>query len=191
MKPAPSVRIGIAAAVGVLAWSLASADGPQVAALSARWDGTAALVSYHVTGGLTEDARDRIHSGIPVRFRHRIELRARRAVPIWPSHEVGQTTVDTQVEYDSLTQQYRLRRNTRVRGDERPEPITEEAVTDSPDEMEAWMTQLVDVRVPPSGGRAAGALRVRVDVTLDRRWVLLVFPSTVDASATIGIEVPD
>jgi Domain of unknown function (DUF4390) len=191
VKPASSGRIGIAAAIGMLAWSVASADGPQIESLAARWDGTAALVTYRVTGGLTDDARERIQSGIPVRFRHRIELRSRRAMPIWPSRELGQTTVETQVDYDSLTQQYRLRRDIRVRGAERPEPITEEAVTDSAEEMEAWMTQLVDVRVPPSSGNASGTLRVRVDVTLDRRWVLLVFPSTVDASATTGIVVPD
>ena len=183
-------RLGSAAAAGALAWSTALA-GPQIESLSARWDGAEARVSYRVIGGLTDATLERIHSGIPVRFRHRIELRARRAVPIWPSRELGQTTVETQVEYDSLTQQYRLRRDTRLRDKGLSEPIVSEAVTDSRDEMEAWMTQLADVRVTPTGGRASGTLRVRVDVTLDRRWILLVFPSTVDASASAGLVVPD
>ena len=177
--------------MGALAWSAAIADGPRVDSLSARWDGAEARVSYRVTGGLTDAVLERIHSGIPVRFRHRIELRSRRSVPIWPSHELGRTTVETRVEYDSLTQQYRLRRDTRVRGTDRSEPIVSESVTDSRAEMETWMTQIADVRVAPSEGRASGTLRVRVDVTLDRRWVLLVFPSTVDASATAGVVVSD
>lgn len=191
MKPAPRARIAIALAAGALLGSAARADGPRIEALSAEWDGAAARVSYRVAEGLSETMLERIHSGISVRFRHRIELRQKRAVPIWFSHELGQATVETQVDYDSLTQQYRLRRATHVRGDGPTEPVAEETVTDSAAEMEAWMTRLVDVRVPPAAGQATGALRVRVDVTLDRRWVLLVFPSTVDAQATIGLVVPD
>jgi uncharacterized protein DUF4390 len=185
------VKPAIALAVSALLGSVALADGPRIEGLSADWDGAAARVSYRVVEGLSETMLERIHSGISVRFRHRIELRQKRAVPIWFSRELGQTTVETQVDYDSLTQQYRLRRSTRRRGDGSSEPTAEERLTDSTAEMEAWMTRLVDVRVTPAGGQATGALRVRVDVTLDRRWVLLVFPSTVDAQATIGLVVPD
>jgi hypothetical protein len=178
----------VALGAGAALWTAALAATPAIDGLLARWDGPRIRVSYRVLGGLTADGLERIHSGIPVRFRHRIELRAGRGL-LLPARELGRTVVETLVEYDSLTQQYRLRRESRLhRGS--AEPIVDETVTDSRAVMEEWMSQLADVPLEPVVQRSWDEARVRVDVTLDRRWVLLVFPSTVDASDAVDIEPP-
>jgi len=179
--------------VGSLAWTVVVAGPPVVESLVARWDGVRVHVSYRVSGGLTDEAIERIHSGIPVLIRHRIELRARRGF-LRIARELGRTVIATHVEYDSLTQQYRLLREARVHrpsGAGRHEPVVEETVTDSLEDMHAWMTRITDVAVEPIAARPWAAARVRVDVTLDRRWVWFVFPSTVEVSDTVEVEMAD
>jgi hypothetical protein len=183
------VRTVAAHAVGLAAWTAAVAGAPAIEALSARWDGTRVRVSYRVLDALTEDGLERIHSGIPVRFRHRIELRMGRGL-LLPARELGRTVVDTHVTYDSLTQQYHLRRESRLHRGSEAQPMVDETVTDSREVMEDWMSRLADVPLEPADRRSWDVARVRVDVTLDRRWVLLVFPSTVDASAAMDVEKP-
>ncbi len=186
------VGLGLAFALASLAGTAAAANPPRIDEPAARWDGTRVHVSYRVSGALTDERLERIHSGIPLRFQHRVELRAPRG-PLLPARELGRTVVETHVEYESLTQQYRLRREFRLHeasGAVAAEPLVDEMVTDSREAMEDWMTRLGDVPLEPSSSRPWSAARVRIEVTLDRRWVLFVIPSTVHASGTVEIERP-
>ncbi|MCP3978947.1 MAG: DUF4390 domain-containing protein [bacterium] len=190
-----SQRFSLTVLTAVLACLLASSAAwaerrikPTIDGLQARLDGDRAIVSYRVVRGMSGDVLERIHSGIAVQFRHRIEILSRRAVPLWPSRSVARTVVETSASYDSLTGRYELTRTTRTG---KADPGAEERhSTDSRQEMVRWMTELHDVPLLDSDGRLATTKRLRlsVDSAVDRRYVMLMFPSTVSASAERPLE---
>ncbi len=59
------------------------------------------LVSFELAGGLTDEVRDAIRSGLKTTFTYSVELRL--DVPAWVDRTISTATVATSVEYDNLT----------------------------------------------------------------------------------------
>jgi hypothetical protein len=160
---------------------------PAIEALSARIEGDRARVSYDLAHVLDTEVEERIHSGLPVTFRHKIQVLSKRGIPLMPSRVVAQTTIETRVEYDSLTRRYDLLRRIehKIR-QKRQGPLTEEQrkLTDSLDEMRDWMTRFDQIPVfDPARELGDRSLRIRVEVSLGRRYIMFVFPGTRSVSA--------
>ena len=98
-------------------------------------------VSFRVAGAFDEELLDRLNSGIPVRFKHRVRVMAKRGIPLTPAKEIGRTRVETEVTYDALTGQYALVRETdfRQKGDAPPQRDAART-TSSETEMRRFMT---------------------------------------------------
>lgn len=157
---------------------------PVIDGLTARLDQDRVLVSFRVTNGLSDEALEKIHSGIPVTFRHRVDLLMRRSFPL-PSKVLSRAVIETRAEYDSLTKRYTLFRNFTFRGKKKPEsqPEHQTRTTRATDEVRAWMTEVDDLLLAVPGTAEERRLRVQVDSALGRRYVLLIFPGRISASA--------
>jgi hypothetical protein len=166
---------------------------PSIDGLSVSLDDGRALISFRLTGAINEEREELIHSGIPVIFRHRLDVRAKRAFPVIPvpARLLARTMVETRVEYDSLTGRYDLlRRIDHKTRHKKDKPPTEEKrlITESLEEMRAWMTELSEIAIfDPSRSLSGEKLRVHVEVSLGRRYVLLIFPATISTSAEIPL----
>jgi hypothetical protein len=182
-----------AIALGAVMTPLLAQDKPAIDGLSARLEGNRALVSFHVAGAISADIEELIHSGIPVLFKHKLEVLAKRNFPVMPmpARVLARTVVETRVEYDSLTRRYDLLRSIDHKGSKKKlKPAIEEhkLVTDSLAEVRTWMTELEDIAVyDPSRALQGEKLRVHVEVSLGRRYVLLIFPGTLTTSAEIPL----
>jgi hypothetical protein len=165
---------------------------PKIVGLEATLEGDRAIVSFRVSGGLSAEAEERIHSGIPVALRHRIEVNAKRGFPLMPARTLARTIVETRVEYDSLTRRYELIRTVEHKlRRKKMGPLVEEQrrITESVDEMRAWMTELEAIPVfDPATTLEGNKLRVEVQSSLGRKYVLWVFPTTDSVSAEIRLE---
>jgi hypothetical protein len=64
------------------------------------------LVSFELTGGLTDEVRDAIRSGLRTTFTYTVELRL--DVPAWVDRTISTATVATSVEYDNLTRTHKF-----------------------------------------------------------------------------------
>ena len=64
---------------------------PAIDGLNAQLERNRVLVSFRVANGLSDEALEKIHSGIPVTFRHRVELLWRRSFPL-PSKSCSRTS---------------------------------------------------------------------------------------------------
>jgi hypothetical protein len=173
----------------VLVWALGSAppvlgadSGPRpgrarVADLQIERDGDRLQVSYRLDNALTEELVEKLQAGIPIRFRHRVEVTTRHWMPLWPDRSVASATVETSAKYDSLTHRYELTRITETssKGKGKSAPVKHESSTVLRPEAESWMTDLsalpaLDLSALPDGTTA----RVRVESALGRKWVVLV-----------------
>jgi len=183
-------RLAIAALV-LLGGARAALAKPAIDGLEARFEGERLYVSFDVTDAFSEDTLERIQSGIPVSFLHRIDI-VRKRVMLWPAKDLARTRVVTEATYDSLTRQYSLLRRTEFktrRKDDALPPDEQRRTTESQEEMKRWMTELRDVPVyDPSRELPDDGLRLRVESSLGRHFVLLIFPSTIDASAERRLE---
>lgn len=91
------------------------------------------LVSVELAGGLTDEVRAAIQSGLQTTFTYVIELRL--DVPAWFDRTISTATIANRVEYDNLTRVYNIVRLLDGR--------TEDAdVTQSDDVVRTWMTSL-------------------------------------------------
>lgn len=190
-RTAALLLAAVAAIAPVRGWTeTADSTRPAVDGFAARLDGDRALTSYRLVGVLDAEAEERIHSGIPVTFRHRIDVLAKRGVPLMPARVLARTWIETRVKYDSLTRRYDLFRRVEHRTrQKRKTPLTEEQsrITESLDEMRAWMTEMQDVPVfDPTRTLRGQKLRAHVEVSIGRHYVLLIFPAT----RTVSAEVP-
>jgi hypothetical protein len=64
------------------------------------------LVSFELTGGLTDEVRDAIRSGLKTTFTYTVELRL--DVPAWVDRTISTAVVATSVEYDNLTRTHNV-----------------------------------------------------------------------------------
>ena len=145
------------------------------------------LVSYRLVDVLPDEILERIHSGIEATFHHRVDLTARRMLPLMPARTLCRSTVSTTATYESLTQQYHLTRTFEyvARGEGGYYHSGEEHYSTSAiEDMEAWMTDIHDMLVPYPFKPADDVRRkIRVNVTLGRHFVLFVFPGNYTATA--------
>jgi len=154
-----------------------SSTRPRVTNLQVERAGDKLLVSYSLEDVVTEEMTENIAAGIPLRFRHRVEVTTRHWLPLWPRGTVASATVETTLVYDSLTHLYGLSRviEASSRGKGKSQPETQEASTVLESEARAWMTQvqefpLLDLSTLPADVTA----RVRVESALGRKWIVLV-----------------
>jgi hypothetical protein len=166
---------------------------PAIAELSARLEDDRALISFRLTGAMNDEREELIHSGIPVVFRHKLEVRSKRTftgIPM-PPRLLARTIVETRVEYDSLTRRYDLmRRILHMTRNKKDRPPTEEQrlITESLEEMRLWMSELSEISIfDPSRALRGEKLRVNVEVSLGRRYILMIFPATISMSAEIPL----
>ena len=109
-----------------------------------------------------------------------------------PPRVLSRVVIETGVQYDPLTRRYDLTRTVALKGGrkrEAPPPREEGRLTESADEMRAWMTEFSRVTVfdpfrPIEGER----LRVRVTSSVGRRYVWSIFPASLTASAEWKLE---
>lgn len=64
------------------------------------------LVSFELTGGLTDEVRDAIRSGLKTTFTYAVELRL--DVPAWVDRTIATANVAASVEYDNLTRTHNV-----------------------------------------------------------------------------------
>lgn len=170
--------------------AIADQTRPSVELTEVSSEERGARVSFEIRDGVSEELLERIESGTPVTFRHRIELFARRPFPI-PNLVLGRATIDTRVEYDTLTRQFALLRTIRFRGRKKsPLPTIEDReTTESREQMVDWMTRVSDVNIDDAGSeRFQGSRRVRVTSNLGRRYVMWIFPASLSVSAERPIQ---
>jgi len=175
--------------VSVLLWALvaavpalhadsdARARKARIIDLRVERTGDSLRASYRLANGFTEEMAENIAAGIPVRFRHRVEVTTRHWLPLWPRGTVATATVETTVTYDSLTHRYDLSRviesYSRKKG--KTDPVTERGSTVLESEARAWMTEQyhfppLDLSTLPPDVTA----RVRAESALGRKWIVLV-----------------
>jgi hypothetical protein len=92
------------------------------------------LVSFELTGGLTDEVRAAIRSGLKTTFTYLIELRL--DVPAWRDRTISTATIANRVEYDNLTRVHHLVRLLDGRTDDAK-------LTTNEDVVRTWMTSLV------------------------------------------------
>lgn len=154
-------------------------------------DRSAATVEFRVDSGVSENALERIHSGLAVEFRYRLRMMADRDFPLLPWDEIARTRINATVTYDSLTGVYSMSRTLEFkarRKRDRPPPIVKTGETSSVDEMRRWMTEFEDVPLyDPGHPFPARRLRVKLDSDLGRRYVWFIFPSTFGATSEFDL----
>ena len=164
---------------------------PRISELRAVVASRGYQVSYKLDYAFSGDALDLVHDGVPLTFRHRVELVGGRLGPLLPRKILGRTIVETTVRYDTLTRRYDVARD--VRGklwpEQQPTPRQHERRrVGTLEEAEAWMTQVRDVPLPSTDIRPASGLRVRVRSELGHRFLLFVFPSTISAAGELRLD---
>lgn len=159
----------------------------RIGELQVSSDGERVSVSFRVEQAVGDDTLAKIESGLVVEQRHRIEVIARRSVPLWTGKAIAKLRVDTSAVYDTLTRRFDLLRTTRVWPGETGKwsVVAEEShSTTSPEEVREWMSvfdSLPALELPAAAGDAR--LKLRVESTLGRRFVWYLFPSKLTASA--------
>jgi hypothetical protein len=101
------------------------------------------FASVEAPAAYTDDLRDAVQSGLPVKLTFIIDLK--RPSSIWFDHTVATTTVESSVKFDNLTRQYQVSKLSDGR-------IVSSQRTEKEDEMRAWATEFE--RVPLSDGEA-------------------------------------
>jgi hypothetical protein len=91
------------------------------------------LVSFELTGGLTEEVRGAIRSGLKTTFTYAVELRL--DVPAWVDRTIATASVATSVEYDNLTRTHNVVRMMDGR-------VEQALSTQDEDKVREWMTNL-------------------------------------------------
>lgn len=162
---------------------------PRIDELAAVRQAEALLVSYRLPDAVSAETLETLQSGQGLTFQHRIEARWVRG--FWlPDRLLARTTLEVRVEYDALTRQYVLTRETtrEVReGEVAPEPLVEQQTTADPLELRRWMEEIREVPLEPAAPPEPGPVDVRVRVQLGRHYVLLLFPAAISVSAELRV----
>jgi hypothetical protein len=163
---------------------------PEVADIAVERDGDRIRVFYRLVDCLQPETIERIESGIPIRYKHRIEIVEKRPGLFARDRVFSRTLLDTSVQYDSLTERYELTRRTQLkRRQQQPEldPIEERTLSASAEEMRAWLTVVDGVPLFIPQGHEDVEYHVRIEVAIGRRWVLLIIPSshTIDHESSV------
>jgi hypothetical protein len=91
------------------------------------------LVSFELNGGLTDEVRAAIRSGLKTTFTYSVELRL--DVPVWVDRTISTATITSSVEYDNLTRVHNVVRMLDGR-------VEDALTTSDEDVVRTWMTSL-------------------------------------------------
>lgn len=91
------------------------------------------FVSFELSGGLTEEVRAAIRSGLKTTFTYTVELRL--DVPVWVDRTISIATIQNSVEYDNLTRVHTILRT-------RDGRIEDQLTTQDEAVVRTWMTNL-------------------------------------------------
>lgn len=142
-------------------------------------------VSFAVDGAFTSEVREAIESGLPVTFRHDVEVVRRRT--FWFDRTLVRKAVTTTVTYDTMTHQYSLARGIN-------DEVAETQVAINEADMMRWMTRLERIRIAdPSALEVEpdDTLYVRVKSLLQRRFILFFIPSSTGTDwEKVGLTLP-
>ena len=164
------------------AGAAAAASRPRVEGLTAVREAARLVVSFRIAGAPLEEDLERLRSGLPVSYRHRVELVARRTM--WPAKVLSRGTVTSTAVYNSLVRRYSLERIVKIGGRSGPDELTQREETDSAEAVRAWLTEVQALELPgPPDTVDPERLRVKVETAMSRRYVLLLFPSRISVSA--------
>jgi len=164
-----------------------AADG-KVSLAGLEVDATAhdLYVSFTVDGAFTPEVREAIDSGLPVTFRHDVEVVRRRT--LWFDRTLVRKAVTTTVTYDTLTHQYSLARSIN-------DEVTETKVAINEADMMRWMTRLERIRVADPAGlevEPGDTVYVRAKSLLQRRFILFFIPSSTGTDwEKVGVSLHD
>jgi hypothetical protein len=154
--------IGLACAASLTAPTLAHGQDEVRVTTLARDDHI--LVSLVLPGAYSDEIRDAVASGLETSFTFDIELR--RAVPFWFDRTVDQATVSASVQYDGLTDRYRVERTVDGRA-EQAQVVEEEAA------VRQLLTTLERLPLFETGALETNGdygVRVRVDTRPRLSW---------------------
>ena len=149
-------------------------------------------ITFDVANVFTEELIEQLQSGIPIKFRHRIDAIAPKRFWLTTANVEARTIVETRVAYDALTERYELSRTTFHRKPDRktsPPPLEERSFSDDFEVVRRWMTQCSDVVLfDPNKPLSPRVSKVRVESVIGRKYVLWVFPSRVSVQAEVMLE---
>jgi hypothetical protein len=105
-QPGVTVRVAwcLLAILGVVAPAIA--QGTQTLRVVPLVRDNHVLVSFELAGGLTDEVRGAIQSGLKTTFTYTVELRL--DVPAWVDRTISTATVATSVQYDNLTRTHEI-----------------------------------------------------------------------------------
>jgi hypothetical protein len=124
-------------------------------------------VSFELAGGVTDEIRETIRSGLPTSFAYDFELR--RDTALWVDRTIAMATVVATVQYDNLTRRHQLSRVIDGR-------VEAALVTENPAEVVPWLTKFDRVplfRTADLEPNAEYYVRVRARARPRSTWSLL------------------
>ncbi len=165
------------------------ADGEATHAveiLSARRVGNVAVADYDFRDFLDDEALERIASGSPWSFKHRVEVVAPRRWMLVRRKVLAAALIETSVEFDPLTRRYALERRVRLKG------LADEGIgsrkiakeTGSLPEALSWLSAFRGIEVyHPAVAFPDEPLTLRVEASFGRRFVAWLIPVSISAAA--------
>ena len=185
--------IGVSLAAPLFLAAAQHADKPAIGDIATEFREGRLFVAFRLENCLPEETVERIHSGIPVTFRHKLELLGPRSFPLATRRTEARTIVESRVEYDALIKRYTLERTVQIRSKatkQAPEPSRVQRVTASELEMRVFMTEIGVVPLyDPSRGRPAGRLKLKISSSIGRHYVMMIFPGHLTVSAERILEI--
>jgi len=164
-----------------------SASAPTIVNMEARRVEGRAVIQFELEGVVDEEMLEQIHSGIAVKFRHRVELIAPKRFLLSPRNVVARSVIETRVAYDALTERYELKRRTELKKPQRKgaaPPYEEISSTSDIEAVLQWMTRCSDVVLFDSEKPLPEIeLRVRIESSIGRKFVLWLFPARIAVRA--------
>jgi len=127
------VRVGLAAAVIVLAGAPLGAQAQQGLRIVPLVRDQHVLVTFELRDGLTPDVRAAIDSGLKTTFTYTVELRL--DVPGWIDRTIATAVVANSVEFDNLARKHTIER--RIDGRSEPPVVTENETI-----VRDWLTKM-------------------------------------------------
>jgi hypothetical protein len=108
-----------------------AADPPDVVRVTPLPRDGEVYVSFTLDGGVTDEVRETIASGLQTAFVYEFELR--RHVPMWVDRTIATATVTASVQYDNLTRRHQLSRSVDGR-------VEAARVTEDANDVVRWLT---------------------------------------------------
>jgi len=162
---------------------------PAIAEIRTELSDGVLTASFRLVDSLDAETLERIHSGIPVTFKHRLDLVGARRYWLGSRKLYGRVRVETRVEYDPLLKRYTLWRRVET-GDHEGGQAPEERLTAEESRMRSFLTVVEALALTEPGTELpVGKLKLRIHSNLGRRYVMMIFPASVSISAERQFEL--